>query len=57
MPAPAFAVRAALGKDAADSLLLADAHVVPSVLEANGFTFAHPDLESAFEVALREKRG
>ncbi|MFN8048323.1 MAG: TIGR01777 family oxidoreductase [Ancrocorticia sp.] len=57
VPAPAFAVRAALGKDAADSLLLADAHVVPSVLEANGFTFAHPDLESAFEVALREKRG
>lgn len=55
VPAPAFAVRAALGKDAADSLLLADAHVVPSVLEASGFTFAHPDVASAFEVALREE--
>lgn len=55
VPVPAFAVRAALGKNAANSLLLADARVVPSVLEASGFTFSHPDLASAFEVALREK--
>ena len=42
------------GTRSRNALLLADAHVVPSVLEASGFTFAHPDVASAFEVALRE---
>ena len=52
VPAPAFALRAALGADMADSVLLADAHVVPSVLESSGFTFTHPTVESAVDAAI-----
>lgn len=45
--APAWALRLALGRDMADSVLLADAHIVPAVLEASGFSFMHRTVEEA----------
>ena len=52
--APAFALRLALGRDMADGLLLADAHVVPAALQASGFTFAHTTVEDAVSDALAQ---
>lgn len=52
VPAPAWALRTVLGRDAADSLLLADASVAPDVLTRSGFAFAHPTAESAIAAAL-----
>ncbi|BCR81999.1 TIGR01777 family oxidoreductase [Arachnia rubra] len=52
LPTPAPALRLLLGRDAADSLLLADAHVEPAVLLESGFTFTHPTAEAAIEAAL-----
>lgn len=52
VPAPAWALRLGLGRDAADSLLLADAQVVPTVLERSGFSFAHRTAADAIAAAL-----
>lgn len=52
VPAPAFAVRTALGTDMADGLLLSDMHVVPRVLLDSGFTFRHPTVEDAIAAAV-----
>lgn len=46
LPMPGFAARLAFG-EMADELLLASARVVPAKLEASGFVFRHPNLESA----------
>lgn len=54
LPAPAPALRLALGRDAADSLLLADARVRPAVLERTGFAFEHRTVRQALAVALAE---
>jgi uncharacterized protein (TIGR01777 family) len=51
LPAPAFALRLALGA-MADEALLASARVVPTKLTAAGFQFAHPTVESALAAAL-----
>lgn len=51
LPMPAFAARLAFG-EMADELLLASARVVPAKLEASGFVFRHPDLESALSSLL-----
>lgn len=51
VPAPAFALKLALG-DAAKSLLLADACVSPSVLLDSGFEFRHTTVEAAIAAAL-----
>ena len=45
--APRAGLRLALGPDAADALLLADAHVVPAALLATGFRFAHATVQDA----------
>lgn len=50
LPAPACALRLALGA-AADSLLLSDADVRPSVLEATGFGFTHATAADAVAAA------
>ncbi|MFT4135550.1 TIGR01777 family oxidoreductase [Microbacterium sp.] len=50
--APAWAMRLVLGRDATDALLTSDMHVVPAVLEASGFTFAHRTVEDAVAAAL-----
>ncbi len=52
LPAPAFALRIALGT-MADELLLASQRLAPSRLLAAGFRFAHQELEAALRDALR----
>lgn len=52
LPAPAWALRLALGRDAAESLLLADATVTPQVLIDTGFTFVHETASEAIGAAL-----
>lgn len=49
---PAWALRGALGHDAAEGLLLADARVVPSRLLETGFAFRHPTVQNAVAAAL-----
>ncbi|MER7798115.1 TIGR01777 family oxidoreductase [Microbacterium sp. NPDC096154] len=52
VPAPSFALRAGLGRPFADSLLLADAHVVPEALERSGYVFRHATVEEAVAAAV-----
>ena len=53
MPAPAFALKAALGE--MSSMLLTGQRVVPAVALASGFKFAFPDLEPALRDLLDRK--
>jgi uncharacterized protein len=53
LPAPAFALRAALG-EMADEALLASARVIPDQLTGTGFHFQHAPLASALESLLRK---
>ncbi|MBH1933543.1 TIGR01777 family oxidoreductase [Streptomyces sp. AV19] len=53
LPAPAPALRLALGGMAAD--VLASQRVLPGRLLGSGFEFAHPDIESAVRAALAEE--
>jgi uncharacterized protein (TIGR01777 family) len=50
-PAPAFALRLALG-EMADALLLSSQRVVPRKLEKLGYRFAYPNLASALAAVL-----
>src|SRR5690606_11324180 len=50
VPAPAWAVRAAMGEMA--TLALDGQRAVPAALTRRGFTFAHPGLEGALRAAL-----
>jgi uncharacterized protein (TIGR01777 family) len=52
VPVPAFGPRLLLGREMADELLFASQRVQPSALEANGYGFAHPELDSALASAL-----
>jgi uncharacterized protein (TIGR01777 family) len=47
VPTPAFALRLALGRELADTLLFASQRARPGVLTDAGFSFAHPDIASA----------
>jgi len=51
LPVPAFAARLAFG-EMADALLLASARVVPERLQQTGYSFRHPELESAWRHML-----
>jgi uncharacterized protein (TIGR01777 family) len=51
LPAPAFAVKLAMG-EMAEALLLASTKVEPRVLEATGYTFRAPTLGAAFRQIL-----
>lgn len=53
LPAPAFALRLALG-EMADELLLASQRVKPEKLAELGFRFRYPDLEPALRATLTE---
>lgn len=53
VPAPAWALRLVLGRDATESLLTADATVVPAVLLETGYAFAHNSAESAIAAEMR----
>ena len=52
LPAPAFALRIALG-EMADALLLASTRVDPAALGATAFEFQHPELDGALRHVLR----
>ncbi len=54
-PVPAAAARLAFGR-MADELMLSGARVVPGALEAAGFRFRHPALESALRHLLGRRR-
>jgi len=51
LPAPAFALRIALG-EMADEALLSSARVYPSRLTSAGFKFTHPTIAQALDAAL-----
>lgn len=51
LPAPAFAIRAALGS-AGDDLLLVDQRIRPAVLEDTGYVFVHRTVGEALDAAL-----
>jgi len=50
-PAPAFALRLALG-EMADALLLSSQRVAPQALEKSGYRFLHADLSTALKTLL-----
>ncbi len=52
-PAPAFALRLALG-EMADALLLSSQRVAPQKLQQLGYRFLHPDLPTALSAVLSE---
>lgn len=52
-PAPAFALRLALG-EMADALLLASQRVTPQRLASLGYPFLHPDLPTSLAAVLQE---
>jgi uncharacterized protein len=52
-PAPAFALRLALG-EMADALLLASQRVIPQVLEKSDYHFLHADLSSTLSSMLKK---
>lgn len=52
IPVPAFGPRLAVGRELADTLVFESQRAVPAKLEASGFEFRHPDLESALRAVL-----
>jgi uncharacterized protein (TIGR01777 family) len=52
LPVPRFGPRLLLGRELADDLLFSSARMVPERLQANGYPFAHPDLEGALRSIL-----
>lgn len=52
IPTPAFALRLALGREAADAMILSSQRMVPRRLLDAGFTFRHPTLEAALRFEL-----
>jgi len=52
LPVPAFALRLAVGREMADSLLLAGARVIPRRLEESGYRFRFPELGAALRHLL-----
>jgi uncharacterized protein (TIGR01777 family) len=53
LPAPAFALRAAMGRGMADEALLASTRALPAALLRSGYSFQQPALEPALRAALR----
>lgn len=51
-PVPRFGPKILLGGEATEAFLYASQRVFPKVLEAEGFTFSHPDLESGLRSIL-----
>jgi hypothetical protein len=52
LPIPSFGPKVLLGSELADALLFTGQRVLPEVLNANGFAFAHPTLETALRSLL-----
>jgi uncharacterized protein len=55
LPTPAMALKAALGAEMAEELLLVSQRALPTRLLDSGFTFQHPELDEALSVALAER--
>ncbi len=53
-PVPRFGPKILLGGEATETFLYASQRVFPRVLEADGFEFSHPDLESGLRAMLGE---
>jgi uncharacterized protein (TIGR01777 family) len=53
LPVPRFGPALLAGREAAESLLYSSHRVYPAVLQADGFQFAHPDVELALRALLR----
>lgn len=51
-PTPAWLMKTVLGRDAVESLLTADARVIPQVLTETGYHFEHPTVRAAVASAL-----
>jgi uncharacterized protein len=54
VPAPAFALKTALGAEMAQELLLVSQRALPTRLLDTGYTFRHPEFEDALRTALTE---
>jgi uncharacterized protein (TIGR01777 family) len=52
LPVPAFGPRLLRGAELADELLFASQRVVPEALTQSGFSFEHPDLDTALRAVL-----
>jgi uncharacterized protein (TIGR01777 family) len=52
LPVPAFGPKLLLGAQMAEELLFYSQRIEPEVLTGDGFTFAHPDLESCLRAVL-----
>jgi uncharacterized protein (TIGR01777 family) len=52
IPVPGFALKIALGAEAAEQLILASQRVKPEKLLSSGFEFEHPDIEEGLRAAL-----
>lgn len=53
VPAPAFALKALLGAEFVDNVLLASTRVVPAALSKHGFAFSHPTVQQMLEAEIR----
>lgn len=53
VPTPALAIRALVGREMADELLLGGAKIFPKRLEAEGFDFSCPDIHTALRTVLQ----
>jgi uncharacterized protein len=54
-PVPSFGPKLLLGAELADALLFTSTRVLPGVLEASGYSFAHPTIEAALPDVLTSK--
>ncbi len=54
-PVPSFGPKLLLGPELADALLFTSTRVVPRVLEASGYVFAHPTIDAALPDVLTSK--
>ncbi len=52
MPAPAFALRLALGKEMADEMLLGGQRVLPTRATEQGYQFRYPALDGSLAHAV-----
>ncbi len=52
LPVPRFGPKLLIGGEATEAFLYASQRMQPAVLEAEGFTFAHTDVESALRAVL-----
>lgn len=53
LSAPAWALRLLFGAEMADAVLLSSTRMVPQTLQRAGFSFQHPELETALRQLLR----